>query len=701
LAVLLTAAASGVLIWRAAESERRGAYNQRIALAEREWGANNLSRMDELLDDCPRDLRGWEWRYLKRLRYGAPSPIRHESAVYCVAFSPDGQYLASSTKDGFVRLCAAKTGQELRKWLAHDSNATCLRFNSDGHWLASGGWDEKVKVWDVQKVLQGEVQAPFLQLQHTSRVRVWSVTFSPDDQRLATAGGRSADQTGEVKVWDLKTRQTTLTLSDFSNSVRCVRFSPDGRRLATSSYEGHVQMWDAQTGQPLTFHPNGIRGGELAFSPDGRRLAAVAGHLSVHPDQEVKVWDSHSGKEILSLHGHVGGLRGIAYSPDGRRLASAGLDQTVKVWDATTGQLVLTLRGHIDNIFSVAFSPDGDQIASGSLDRTVRIWDATPVEREPGPEYLTLRGHTGAVTDVAFHPTDGRTLASADTDGTIRVWDFWSGKLLSSLPGPSSGTRLRLAYSPDGRRVAVANGDRSDVKVWDIATAKEICTFADRSDTVLCTAFSPDGRHVASAGFDFLVHVWDATTAQQIQVLEGHEWPVFDVAFSPSGQQIVSGSGDCTVRVWDRTAGKASILEPRHAARVVNVAFSRDGKLLASASWDRTVKIWDTAKWKLLHNLPDSSGAVQCVAFGQDRRLAWGSTDGTIKVWDGPGSETQVLRGHTSWVQAVAFSLDGQWIASASLDGTVKIWKAPPESKAPVLEPEVQDQPRGRASVEE
>jgi WD40 repeat protein/serine/threonine protein kinase len=698
LAVLLTAASSGVLIWRsnqnlhqALDRQWRSAYFERIALAEREWGANNLGRMEQLLDECPEDLRGWEWRYLKRLRYGAMAPLTHESPVYSVAFSPDGQYLATSTKDGFVRLCAAKTGEELQKWHAHEENATCVQFSPDSRHLASGGWDAKVNVWEVRKILQDEIKSPFLQLEHTSRVRVWSVTFSPDGQRLASAGGRTADEKGEVKVWDLKTRQATLTLSNFSNSVRCVRFSPDGRRLASSSYEGLVQLWDARTGEgQFTFRGNHTRVGEVAFSPDGRRLAAVAGHLAVYPDQEVKVWDTHTGKEILSLHGHVGGLRGVAFSPDGRRLASAGLDQTVKVWDATTGQAVLTLRGHIDDVLGVAFSPDGHRLASASVDRTVRIWDATPVEREAGPEYLTLRGHSGAVTDVAFHPADGRTLASAGTDGTVRVWDFWSGRLLSTLPESPSAFGLGVAYSPDGRRLAVVNGDRPHVKVWDIATAKEICNFVDGGDPVLCAAFSPDGRHVASAGFDAVVRVWDATTAQQIQSFEGHEWPVFDVVFSPTGQQIVSCSGDSTVRVWDRTSGQASILEPRHATRVVNVAFSRDGKLLASASWDRTVKVWDTATWKLLHDLPDSTGAVQCVAFGRDRgRLAWGSTDGTVKVWDGPGSETQILRGHTSWVQAVAFSHpDCQWIASASLDGTVKVWKAPPEPQAPAPEAE-------------
>jgi WD40 repeat protein/serine/threonine protein kinase len=694
LAVLLTAAGSGAFIWRANQDlrqsldrEQRSAYFERIALAEREWGANNLSRMEVLLNDCPEKLRGWEWRYLKRLRYGAPPPQRHESGVYSVAFSPDGQYLATCNRDGFVRLCGAKRGEELQKWQAHEQNATCVQFSPDGRYLASGGWDGKVNLWNVKKILQGDVQAPFLQLQHTSRIRAWSVCFSPDGQRLAIAGGRSADAKGELKVWDLKRRQAIFTCSDFSESVRCVRFSPDGRRLATSSYEGMLQLWDAETGQPqLTIPWNGVRCGEIAFSPDGRHLASVAGHLAVHPDQEVKVWDTQSGKEILSLHGHVGGLRGVAYSPDGRRLASAGLDQTIKIWDTATGQAVLTLRGHTDNIFCLAFSPDGHQLASSSIDKTVRIWDASPVESEPGPEYLTLRGHSGAVTDVAFHPADGRTLASAGTDGTVRVWDFWSGKILSTLRESPSPFGLGVAYSPDGRRLTVVNGMRPDIKVWDIATAKETCAFADGGDPVLCAAFSPDGQHVASAGYEAVVKVWDATTAKKIQILERHDWPVFDVAFTRDGQQIVSCSGDSTVRVWDRTSGQALILEPRHAGRVVDVAFSRDGKLLASAGWDRTIKVWDSATWKLLHDLRDPTGAAaQCVAFGRDRRrLAWGSRDGTVKVWDGPGSEPQVFRGHTSWVQAVAFSPDpdAKWIASASLDGTVKIWKAPPEPQA-------------------
>ena len=702
--VLLMAAASGLLIWRAVESERHGAYYQRIALAEREWGANNLSRMEELLDDCPDDLRGWEWWYLKRLRYGAPSPLRHESGVYCVAFSPDGQYLATSTKDGFIRLCRATTGSEIQQWRAHEENTTCVQFSPDGQYLASAGWDAQIKVWAVEKVLQNEVSKPLLCLKHTAETRLWSVAFRPEDGKRLVSAGRTPDLKGEVKVWDLSTGQEVVRIGGIPEGLYCVRYSADGRRFATASFTGGVDIWDAETGQKqLAVGGRGYT--DLAFSPDGRCIAAVGGLFTVHPNREVEVWDAWTGQKVLSLRGHVGALRCVAFSPDGRCLASAGLDQTVKLWDVATGQELITLRGHIDNVFSVAFSPDGYRLASVGLDRTLRIWDATPPGPDTHTEYFTLRGHKGAVTDVAFHPADRRTLVSAGTDGTIAMWDYWSGKKLGTLPEAPSAFKLKVAYSPDGQRLAVASGaeDQRDARVWDVATAKEICAFKDHLKGELCVAFSPDGQYVASAGFDYIVRVWDAATGTLRQPLEGHDWPIHGVAFSPDGRHIASCSADSTVRVWDWTTGEAlPVLEPQHAARVVNVAFSRDGKLLASASWDRTIKIWDTTSWKLLHDLHDSTeAAVQCVAFDRDGpRLVWGSTDGTIKVWDGPGSETQVLRGHTSWIHAVAISADGQSIASASLDGTVKVWKAPPESKAPALPAKAQDQASSHSAEE-
>ncbi len=422
----------------------------------------------------------------------------HSRLITAMAFSPDGQRLITSSGDNTCGQWEVATGKELTELvLKHPKWVSDMDISRDGKQAFTYCEDGKLRLWSLENAQIIRTIDP------KSDAVFTSVDLSPEG-RLAMVVCAAK---GTVRMWQLETgmevRNGEEAWLDFGRDgvTWAARFSPDGNRVITVG-GNDARLWDRATRASLgRFSPHGsVASADL--SPDGKLLATGSW------DQSVKIWDIESGQAIRKLEGvHKGYINSVEFSPDGGTILTGSDDGTARLWQVATGEaLEVVFRGHESRIRQARFSHDGARVITAAHDKTARIWDA-----QTGELQLTLEGHQWAVLCGQFS-SDGQRAITGSEDNTAIVWDATSGKVLLRLAGHTDGITA-VAFSPNGSRVLTGSEDNT-AKLWDAQTGKEILTLVGHGKELTSVGFSPDSRFALTSGRDGATILWPTTSSE-------------------------------------------------------------------------------------------------------------------------------------------------------------------------------------------
>ncbi|KAF7976227.1 hypothetical protein HWV62_7250 [Athelia sp. TMB] len=455
------------------------------------------------------------------------------------------------------------------------------------------------------------------------------------------------------RIWDLSSQ----IIEGHSDVVCSVIFSPDGKKILSSSYDNSIRSWDAVSGAHLdTFEEHTSAVTSAAFSPDGTRIASFS-----RTDQSIRLWDSVNGAQLQKLESTSHSLNSFVFSPDGRRILFGPEDEVFKIWDLNTGGILNVLQVKSSVMTCATFSPDGSRIISGSETGALQLWNAIS-----GACLVTVKiipNHHN-VTCVEFSP-DGSIFLSCSWDDNIRLCSTVDGTQMSLIRG--GGSRARFA--PDGTAIASGGTYPSDtISLWDSVTGALLFALKGHSKPIMDISFSPDGQYVVSASMDKTIRLWNVGPAIRSTHTHHASRPPLSAALKLA-QKLLRG-------------GQAIKPQPEHlntySARIIRMAFSPDATMLISAYRHGPPILWNAISGAHLKSLKGHSDKAWVVACSPDgTRVISGSHDCTVRLWDVAGGRApKILKGHKDQVVSAIFAPDASLIAAGSADGKIRIWNA-------------------------
>ncbi len=668
------------------DAAQRNLYLAQMHLAQQAWEIGNTGRLQELLDrqilkPDEADFRGWEWHYLHNQTRGLVRLRGRTAAISMLQWSPDSTRLASAGgqgdfSSGELKIWDTSTGHllfTLGDPLPNFVNA--ISWSPDGKRLASSGGVHSgagnaepgtIQLWDATT---GKELAVLRGL--TGKVN--SIAWSPDGRRLASSSG---EQPGHVKLWDASSGTQVSDMATHGDALNSVSWRPDGSQLAAASSEGTILIWDATNGKEI----RQIRGTAKSvfcalWSPNGSQIASVTAEPAVH------IWDAATGRELLTIPAAPEIF--LAWQTESR-VALTYADGVTRIWDLATKKTVETFTSHVPMVSSAAWSPDSRRLALASADQTIQIRDIAPIA-----EALVLHGGSGPAGMVAWSP-DGKRLAT--TGAGIRIWEMPSGRKRLDLQVTQGSSVFSLSWGPDSRRLVSANSGKLDanLRIWDTTLGQCLYTWNEHQPPAHVAAWSLDGHRLASGHADGTIRLWDAESRREIRTLKGHNGFVNALSWRPDSQWLASAGVDGTVRLWPATVAPETLVIRSRAGPVRSVAWSPNGQSIATGGGD--LKIWDASTGKMISSLRGHNAPVVSVAWSRhpepDRqRLASVSLDGTLKIWDLiTGQEVLTLHAQQETpaqpadripvFNSIAWSPDGQRLVAGCEDGAIKVWDA-------------------------